>query len=236
MPAYQRRVPSRFPLAASTAVRAGKRRRVTTAAKADAALRLARSLARQVETKAFATVIGNTDMIVGTSTNVLNAIAQGDGDGQRTGLAINAKRLDLKLRLASFVQSNLTWRVLVVQDKQSNNVAPNYSDVVNGNTTLGAYNPVNMDRFSVLYDSVITQQATFVGGDMTVPLSISLKKGFAGGGEMRFNAAGGGTWDKNPLFLMVTCDYAAVGNVVTQGLAAGDAQYQMLGTLYFSDA
>lgn len=219
------------PLAASTVLRVGK----STRAKADAALRLARTLARNTEVKVFGETVAGTSMLAGPSVVSLVDIAANDGDGQRTGVKITAKRLDLKLRLGSYVQSNITWRVLVVQDMQTSATAPVYSDVVNGNTTLGAFNPVNQDRFKILADRTVHGQTAFLNQDIANTVNISIRR-FAQGGLICYSGTGATTCDKNKIWLMVTADYAAAGNPITQGWAAGEADYSMLGSLYFSDA
>lgn len=106
------RIPQKNP----PAIKGVKSNPKTTKGKAALALRLAKGLARRAEIKVNTYVLQNQDMFTGTKVWDMNQIGQGDGINQRTGLNVNYARLDLRLRLTTFVQSNVTYRVIVLQD------------------------------------------------------------------------------------------------------------------------
>lgn len=232
------RIPFRPPAAASTAVRVGK----STRAKADAALRLARVLAKQIEVKSLGGVINSYDMIGGAVPLSLCDMSAGDADGQRTGIKVNFRSHDLRFRFASFVQSNCTFRAIVFQDKQTNQTTPPVaSDVLNltaaNVTTVGSYNLINADRFKILADKSVTLNASFVGQDMSASMNMHVK-GFTQSGHVGYSSTVANSVDTNKIWLMVVCDYAApgVGNCTITAFGADEARWTCQWIGHYTDA
>lgn len=212
-----------------------RRKPRTTAAKATAALRLARQLAREVEPKVLAGSLGTTDFFVGNYTGSLMAIAQGDGVGDRQGLRANLKRLDLKVRCASFVQSNAAFRVIVLQDKQTiAGTPPTLANLLTGTSTLAPYNPQYTNRFNVLYDQRKVLNANYVGQDMQTEFDVSLRN-FQSGGLVQWTSNSGADYSKNVLWLFIVADYAQPGGLNTAFGALNEAQYSFNAMTYFTD-
>lgn len=232
------RIPFRPPRAASTAVRVGK----STRAKADAALKLARTLARQIEVKSVGGVINSYDMIGGAVPVSLCDIGAGDADGQRTGIKVNFRDHALRFKFAHFVQSNVTFRAIVFQDKQTNAAAPPVaSDVLNltaaNVTTQGSYNMINADRFKILGDKSINLNANFLNQD-TVGLMTMHIKNYVQGGHVGFSGTGAANVDTNKIWLMVIADYAAIGagNCTITAFGPDEARFTCQWLAHYADA
>jgi len=89
------------------------------------------------------------------SLELLSQIANGNGQSERVGRRINL--VDIHLRFSLYpsddFDSNYS-RVLMFIDKQSNGAAPAITDVLTTSTYYSLLNPININRFQVLYDSV----------------------------------------------------------------------------------
>lgn len=232
------RIPFRPPRAASTALRVGK----STRAKADAALRLARTLARQIEVKSIGGVINSYDMIAGAVPQSLCDIAAGDVDGTRTGIKVTFRDHDLRFRFASFVQSNVTYRAIVFQDKQTSAAAPPVaSDVLNltaaNVTTVGSYNLINADRFKILADKTQTMNVNILNQDIASTMTMHVK-GYVQGGHVGYSGAAAANVDTNKIWLMVLCDYAApgVGGCTITAFGADEARWTCQWIAHYADA
>lgn len=234
MPARSYRVAravARPPPAASTAVRVGK----STRSKAEAALRLARSLARQTEVKTLGINATTVDMLTG-STQVFSLcdIAQGDGDGARTGISVHLKRIDLRFRFLSLVQPNTAWRVLLFQDRQTTAAVPAGTDLLVAANTLGQYLPINQDRFKIIYDKTLQQNDNFSGQDIAHSLQLTTKD-FLESGKIGYSSNAAGSCDHNKIFCMVIADWADSTSMTRQAWAASEAIFTCTGITYFTD-
>lgn len=228
---YRSNAPARPPVAASAAMRVGK----STRSKAEAALRLARILTRQVEVKTLGVSATTVDMLTGATQMIsLCDIAQGDGDGTRTGISVHLKRLDLRFRFCSLSYPNTAWRVIVFQDRQTSNVNPVATDLLVAGNTLGQYLPINQDRFKIISDKTFQQNDNFAGQDICTSYQFSTKN-FLEGGKIGYSGAAAGTCDHNKLFALVIADYATSATMTGQAWAASEAVFTMTGIAYYTD-
>lgn len=161
-------------------------------------------------------------------------IATGDGDGNRTGISVHAKRLDLRFRMASLVYNNTAWRVIVFQDKQTSNTAPVATDLLVAGNTLAQYLPTNQDRFKIISDKTIQMNSNFNGQDEAVSYQLTTKD-FLESGKIGYSGAGAGTCDHNKLWCLVIADYATSATMTGQAWAASEAIFTMAGLLYYTD-
>lgn len=202
------------------------------------ALAIARSLARDVEKKVVTIQTGTNDFYPAYLSGYMASlctIAQGDQIYQRQGNKITFKRADLKVRCGMYAASNACYRVIVVQDlQQRDSTMPAISDILSQQNTLGCYNVLYTNRFKILYDQKKTLMANFANQDMQCEFDISLRS-FAQGGRMEYSGAGGGTWSKNGLFLIVLADQAAAGDPTYQFQAASEADFEWNCLTYFTD-
>lgn len=211
------------------------RRPRTVAQKASAALSLARRLAAEEEPKVLATNFASQDFFAGPLSTSLVAIAQGDGQSDRSGLRVNLKRLDLKVRCLSTAYSNMTYRLIVFQDLQTiAGTAPTIGNLLTGSNTLAAYNPQYTNRFRVLYDKRVTINKNYTEQDTAVSFDVSLKN-FAQRGLIQWNSNSSADVSKNWLYCFLLCDYAIQGNMVTTVAAADEAEYSMQAMTYYTD-
>ena len=112
MPAYKRKLSRSAATAGSY-----KKRRLSVAQKANAALSAVRTLKRQVETKAIGFSFNSTISTTPSVTH-LTAIAQGDGNNNRDGDHLNVKSIKLRgvLRSNGAQPNQSLVRVLIVQN------------------------------------------------------------------------------------------------------------------------
>lgn len=230
LPYRKRTLPQRPPAYGPKA-----RRPKTVAATARYAYRLARTLAREVEPKVLTGTVGPADFFpAGNYAGSLVNISQGDGLDQRTGLAVNVKRIDMTVKCLSLTNSVNNFRVLVVQDLQTvSGTAPTLLQVLNTATTASVYNPVLVNRFKILYDQRRILNASFLNGDQSCEFNISLK-GFAQGGKVEYNGAGA-TTNKNLIYMFIVYDASAAGAMFQPAGAANEAQYYVNSLTYFTD-
>jgi len=112
MPAYKRKLSRSNATAGSY-----KRRRLSVAQKANAALSMARQIKRGIEVKGFG--VSRTGTLTNTEdVKHLTAIPQGDGNGARDGDHIMVTRVRMKAILASNNASNFQQmvRIVIVQN------------------------------------------------------------------------------------------------------------------------
>lgn len=216
-------------------VRTGLRRRPkTTKAKAEAALRIARTLARDTERKVQIFTAQNSDFFVGPFIYNLAQIAQGDGQGDRTGLKVNLERVDLRLRFSSYVQSNASFRAIVFQDlQQAVGTAPPILNLLANSRVTGNYNQINRDRYKILFDQTFDMNANYVGQDMMMDKQVVVTK-FAKGGLVSYADATALNVQGNGLYLCLIGDYSVVGGNNTT-FALGDAQVTVEALTHFTD-
>lgn len=211
------------------------RRPRTVAQKAAAALSLARRLAAEEEPKVVAVNFASQDFFAGPLSTSLVPIAQGDGQSDRSGLRVNLKRLDLKVRCLSTINSNMTFRLIVFQDLQTiAGTPPTIANLLTGSNTLAAYNPQYTNRFRVLFDKRQTTNKNFLDQDTVVSFDTSIK-GFSQRGLVQWNSNAAADVSKNWLYMFLLCDYSAPGNMVTTVSAADEAEYSVQAMTYYTD-
>lgn len=106
-----------------------------------------------VEKYLFDTTYSNTTSNVGVITNV-SAIAQGDGEGARTGNSILAKYLSLKGAITKNGSATTSIvRILVVKDLFNTGTAPTIADILQSVSTFDPINQDTRDRYVILRDS-----------------------------------------------------------------------------------
>lgn len=202
------------------------------------ALALARSLARDVEKKVVTIQTGPVDPYPASLSGYMASlvtIAQGDQIYQRQGNRIALKRADLKLRFGMYQSSNACIRVMILQDlQQRDSTMPAISDILSQQNTLAAYNVLYTNRFKILYDQKKTLNANFTNEDMQVEFDVSIRS-FAQSGRCEFSGAGGGTWSKNGLFLLVLTDFAQAGDPTSQWTGAGQCDFKWNCLTYYTD-
>lgn len=101
-----------------------------------------------------------TAVVDNTTTNCLNAIAQGTGENQRSGLRVVNKSIQIKVNWDMLGGGDQVLRLLVVQDRQTNGAQLTGSDVLadqvpgTANDNLAMVNLENKHRFKILYDKI----------------------------------------------------------------------------------
>ncbi len=203
-------------------------------AKADLALRLARAVAKSAEVKVNTFIAQNSDFFPTNLTYNLNQIAQGDAVNQRTGLRVNYDRLDVHMRLSSFVASNAQFRVIVFQDlQQVNGTTPPILSLLQNSRPTAMFEQTTRDRWAVLYDKTVSMEANYVGQDMAKDYVFSIRK-FAQGGKVEWTDNTTTSIQKNGLYMIVLGDYSAPGANNTS-FAAGDANCTVEALVHFTD-
>lgn len=104
----------------------------------------------------------------------LTSPAEGVGDVQRNGRQITVKRLEMNCHISKHGQSDVGWpafmRVVVVQDKQTNQAQFNAEDVFLAPTdadlhALAMTNPSTALRFKILHDHLYDLNPQSAGGN-----------------------------------------------------------------------
>lgn len=225
---------ARVPQRAPPVVRGLKRRPKTATGKADLALRLVRAVAARAESKVNTFISQNNDFFPINLTFNLNQIAQGDGINQRTGLRVNLERLDVHLRLSSYVQSNAQFRIIVLQDlQQVTGTAPPILSVLQNSRVTAMYEQSQRNRWLILKDQTISMEANYVGQDMAKDYVFSLRR-FAQAGRLEWTDGTTATVTKNGLWMFVLGDYSVAGANNT-AFALGDAQCTVEALTHFAD-
>lgn len=100
----------------------------------------------------------------GTVTH-LTSVAQGDGDGNRTGNSIFVRALNIRghVQRNSAGSSVQIVRIAIIMDTQQiADSAPVFSDIYEGTDVLSHLNSDTVGRFKVLYNQVITLDSVSV--------------------------------------------------------------------------
>lgn len=199
---------------------------------ANQALRAVRTLKNDEELKYFPSSTGFTPALTFSSAGYIlhmPQIAGGTGRTDRIGNKITIKRIQIKGKLMVAELSNMTWRVLVVRDRQQIvSYTPAITDVLvsartNSMLTDDTQRPA---RFQILSDRTYVQNCNFMAQDMTQFVNIDLKKLNI---DEHYNDAGASTQTKNGVYLIVLCDYststAYSGTISASTEAAMDLNY-----------
>lgn len=88
---------------------------------------------------------------------LLNGIATGDLETTRDGNSILLKSILLRYSITRHINNHgETWRVMLVQDRQSNGVAPAVTDILETAHPLSPLNDKNTNRFNILHSRMGT--------------------------------------------------------------------------------
>ena len=142
---------------------------------------------------AFSTTFATT-----AGVSQINAVAVGDGEGQRTGNSILMKYAYLYFNMARNASSTASTdfvRVVCVVDKeQVGDTAPGYDAVYESQAPLAMINKLNVGRFSILYDKTfnLTANTPAITIKEMVPLNI----------HARFNGSASTDIEKNGVYIM----------------------------------
>lgn len=202
MPAYKRKLSRSNATAGSY-----KRRRLSVAQKASAALSMARRINSNIEVKGFG--VSRTGAVTSTvDVKHLSAIPQGDGNGSRTGDHIVAKRIRMKAILASNNAGSFQQMVRIVivhnmrQQAGTDAVMTNQfssGDLYGFNfAAQGFHNQyVHYDKVHAVPRGNETASGVFQTGYKFVDINIPLPRGV----KVTFNEATGADIDRNGFYI-----------------------------------
>jgi hypothetical protein len=197
---------------------------------AKAAWSKVRSLERAVELKHYQVGVTTTNYLAGVVSDI-STITQGVTAQQRIGESVRLKHLSVRGKVGSITDSNMTFRVMLVIDKQQvASTSPALTTYLTIDATASQRSDVYDDRFVVVKDATFDLAACFLNEDVQESFEWELNLGNM---EARFLPGGGHS--SNGLYLMVTADYLAAGAPFTKP-ALGDALSGMYFDLAFTDA
>ncbi len=194
---------------------------------ASRALQLAKQVSNAVEIKRYQQTTTQTNYLAGVVTH-LTGIAQGDGVSARTGDAVRLRAMEMRLRLATFTDSDCAWRIIVFSDlRQVSGTAPAVTTVLDSDSALSPYSIATAGRWHVYKDMVFNQNARFLNGDMAddivwhIPLN-------------RTARWSGGTYNAGQIFCLITCDVASAASMAGKP-AAGDSATRFTVDVEYTD-
>jgi hypothetical protein len=169
------------------------------AARAYAGVKALRKLVN-VEDKAYSTH-GASNATIGGTVTLLTGIPQGDGHQQRDGNSVRLHkfRVWMSLVLPTTLSSAQT-RIIILRDHMANGAAPAISDVLETATYYSGYIDTQLfqDRFKVLFDKTVCQNAFYSGSDGQAFAGFELKGEshvhFVGTGATYLAAGQGSIW------------------------------------------
>jgi len=171
------------------------------------ALKIAQSMRAGAEVKRYQQITTQSNYLAGVVT-AISDIPQGDTVSQRTGNAVRLKHLDLRVRLATFTDSDVAWRVIVFTDlRQVFGTAPTVANVLDTDSSLAAYALAHAGRFHIYKDMVVNQNARFLNGDMADDFHLSLPLNRTG----RWSGA---SVTEGQIYVLITCDVASAGSMI----------------------
>lgn len=146
-------------------------------------------------------------------TNILNTgglnnlveIAQGDGDGARTGLSIFARSLNIK-GYATWNSTSALPQILrvsiVVDNQQIADTAPTFTDIYENNNVVAHLNSDTVGRFSVLRDMLInlSDQKPQVHWEMNIPMKH----------HIRYNGTAGTDFQRGAIYIVYVSNKSTV--------------------------
>lgn len=147
----------------------------------------------------------------------LTAIANGDGQGARTGNSIFVRSFNLKGRLQYTTGGNSqqTIRISVVMDKQQvGDTSPSYSDIYSNPAPWSHLNPATVGRFKVLWTRTFVVDPV---GKTGLPFQINIPMRH----HVRYNGTSGTDIQRGGLFLTYISDQG------TSNYPIIDAEYRL---------
>lgn len=193
------------------------------------ALRSVNAMRAAIETKIYQQTTNVTNYLAGSVT-WLSGISQGDTISTRTGDSVRLTKVVVRLRLATFTDSDVVWRVIIFTDtRQVSGATPTVANVLQADSAMALYNPDTVGRFRVFKDFTFNQNARFLNGDMADDFvwNISPKLTPRWAGAV-------GNYNAQQLYALITCDVASVASMVGKP-AAGDCASRMNVELQFHD-
>lgn len=143
----------------------------------------------------------------------VSGIAQGTNVDNRVGEVVMAKRLDINVKVLSNVaalNTFVTYRILLILDKDSNGVVPTITAVANaimlGSQPINLLNRVAAGRFKILRDKYITAGQLQSGSEANIwkwEVPLNHKMTFRGTNSTQAEAG------KNSLYLVCLSDDTA---------------------------
>lgn len=113
------------------------------------------------------------DINTGALGSLLNGLQPGSSASQRIGMNCEFKSLEFRARVTSTAATGVDQycRMLIVQDKQSNGVAPGIGDILINASTTAPRNLANRKRFRILWDKTFAMGGNLnaAGTPSTVP-------------------------------------------------------------------
>ena len=157
---------------------------------------------------------------------LLNGMATGTADNTRTGRRVAIEGVHIKGWIASNAADNLSngsniepsqlWRAMVLYDKQTSNVGPAVTDVLETSTANSQLNRDNRKRFDVLYDKMWVVGA-IIRNNPVVP-----------SGSVMDVASGQVVVDIN-LDVLLTTTYSGTGSGISN-ISTGSLHLMLVGT------
>jgi len=102
----------------------------------------------------------------------LSGISQGTDIVNRVGDYVHAKKIDINVKVVSGIESaasHVTYRVLLVLDKDSNGTVPTIAAVANailtGTQPINQLNRTTAGRFKILRDKILSSTALITGAN-----------------------------------------------------------------------
>lgn len=188
-----------------------------------------RAMQSAVETKIYQQTTTATNYLAGSVT-WLSGISQGDTISTRTGDSVRLTKVTLRLRLATFTDSDVAWRVIIFTDtRQVSGSTPTVLNVLATDSSMSLSNPDTFGRFKVFKDFTFNQNARFLNGDMADDfvwtMAPKLSPRWAGAA---------GNYNAQQLYCLITCDVASSASTVGKP-AAGDVATRLNAELQFHD-
>lgn len=208
------------------APRGSKARKGATAMEvAQRALSLARRNAADPERKVFQKSTQTTNFLAGTVV-ALGDVSQGVTSASRTGEAIRARNLKMRMKCYALTPSDTTFRFVLVR---STLVAPTISGgaapVFLTDDTMAQRDVRFEASHHIIKDEVVTLNASFLNGDVAANIEWDLNLG-----DLPITYQGASTnYERNGLWLLIMNDVADAASAVTKP-AIGDT-----GVLYRTD-
>lgn len=151
----------------------------------------------------------------------------------RIGQKTHLKDIQFRMKLISNIPSNVSWRVLLVQDTQQvGDTYPAVGDVLQNGRTNSMYQDVlnQQRRFRILHDWTTVQNANFVNQDMSANHNFFKRLDF----DQFYNGPLSTDIQKNGLYLIILADTSSGTGIYTP-FAAGDVLFDLQYVVRYTD-
>lgn len=181
---------------------------------------IARSAVRSAsETKAACAAIATTALTGGAwaqpGSNVLNAVAEGDGADERDGLEIWQDKLELRVQLGTAADRPQSVRLFLVEKKSTFVSSSPFTDLPGTNVRpmIGCVTPSMLSHYRVLWDEVITCVPRLDDGS-SLFRHVYVKKTIKLNRKVRFEGSGATDLEKGKIMLFAATDNLSGGTDV----------------------